>query len=115
MSAGSSQNQRNTGGHRPPLQSISSLPAGGSFLENFRKIECQNRIQAHVGDDHFLVFRIEGDTARFLHDVVPLTLNLPAWRDITVVVDAPDADEGTFRFGDTTVGNLSDHDPAALR
>src|SRR5213592_1764152 len=61
------------------------------------------------------MFRIEGDTARFLHDVIPFPVNLPAWRDITVVVDAPDADERTFRFGDTAVGDLSDHDPAALR
>src|SRR5947199_2018209 len=102
------------GGHRPPLQ-WNHPKFTTRLLENFRKIECQNRIQAHVRLDHFLVFRIERDTARFLHDVVPLTLNLPAWRDITVVVDAPDADESAFRFGDAAVGDLSDHDPAAFR
>jgi len=61
------------------------------------------------------VFRIEGDAARLLHDVACLPFDLPARRDIAIVVDVPDADEGSFRFGDTAVGDLSDNDPAALR
>src|SRR2546428_4300059 len=89
--------------------------SGLNGLENFRKVECQHRIQPHVGNDHFLVFRIEGDAARFLHDVAFLSFNLPAWRDIPIVVDAPDADEGAFRLGDAPVGDLSDNDPATLR
>src|SRR5437588_4511109 len=83
--------------------------------ENFGKVKRQDRVQTHVGDDHFLVIWSEGDTMRLFHSGAGLPVNFPAWRNVAAVVDAVYADVGSFRFGQFARGHLRDHNPSTLR
>src|SRR5437773_8687296 len=58
--SGLARRVRVTGSDQTCTLTLRSPRARGAS-ENFRKIECQNRIQAHVRDDHWLGLRIDRD------------------------------------------------------
>ena len=75
-------------------------------VEYLREGERQHCVQPHVGNDQFLVVRIEGYAARLLHYIRRLAVDTPARCHVSVVVDAPDADEGVFWLGNAAVLGL---------
>ena len=81
------------------------------MLENFREIIRQHRIEAHIRYDQFLVFGVQNYSSRLLHLSFRAT-QLPAGRNISVVVDAPDSNKGSRRLLHIHATWLSGYNPA---
>src|SRR5262249_30699970 len=67
------------------------------FSKHFREGVRENTVEAHVGNDHLPVFRIQSNSHRSLHsDFGPL--DFPMERRVPVIVDVPDSKKCSLRF-----------------